>query len=87
SGQRREIAPKWDRSADAMELSEDGRTLYVNAQHLGEHPLFAVDIATGMVSPIVREGSVSDFDLEAGTLAFARSTLRSGDQIFVGGIG
>jgi len=87
SGQRREIAPKWDRSADAMELSEDGRTLYVNAQHLGEHPLFAVDIATGMVSPIVREGSVSDFDLEAGTLAFARSTLRSGDRIFVGGIG
>ncbi|KAB8316073.1 S9 family peptidase [Tolypothrix campylonemoides VB511288] len=83
SGQRREVAADWDRSADALALSADGRTLYVNAQHVGQHPLFAVDVASGAVREVAADGSVSDFDLAGGTLAFTRSTLKSGDQLFV----
>jgi len=86
SGQRRELAPGWDRSADALDLSDDGRTLYVNAQELGEEPLFAVDVATGAVTKVLGDGSVSDFDVAGRTLAFTRNTLKSGDQVFVGGI-
>jgi dipeptidyl aminopeptidase/acylaminoacyl peptidase len=87
SGTRREIAPKWDRSADGVRLSEDGRTLYTTAQDMGQHPLFAVDVATGAVTRVVADGSVSAFDVEGGTLAFSRNTLHSGDQLFVGGLG
>src|SRR5256885_14673471 len=36
-----------DRSPDDIRWSLDGRELYATADHLGQHPLFAVDAATG----------------------------------------
>ena len=87
SGAKREIAAKWDRSADGIALSNDGRTIYTTAQDMGEHPLFAVDVASGAVSKVVGDGSISSFDIENGVLAFARSTIKSGDQLFTGGLG
>ena len=102
TGARREIAPNWDRSADGITLSGDGKTIYTTAQDLGEHPLFAVDIASGGVTKLIGDGSVSAFEIagsgqagsgqagssQAGpTLAFSRNSLTSGDQLFVGGLG
>ncbi|MDQ3229140.1 MAG: S9 family peptidase [Pseudomonadota bacterium] len=86
SGTTREIAPRWDSSADGITLSEDGKTIYTTAQHMGEHPLFAVDIESGGVTEIVGDGSVSSFELAGETLAFTRNTLQGGDELFVGGI-
>ncbi|HWU70335.1 MAG TPA: S9 family peptidase [Pseudoxanthomonas sp.] len=84
SGKAREIAPRWDASADGITLSADGKTLYTTAGELGQHPLFAVDIANGEVSNMVgAQGSVSAFDIAGDTLAFTRNTLQSGDQLFV----
>ncbi len=86
SGTTREIAPKWDRSADGITLSDDGKTIYTTAQDMGEHPLFAVDIASGGVTEIVGDGSVSAFEIAGSTLAFTRNTMQGGDALFVGGI-
>jgi dipeptidyl aminopeptidase/acylaminoacyl peptidase len=86
TGATREIAPKWDRSADGIELSEDGKLIYTTAQDLGEHPLFSVDIESGGVTELIGDGTVSSFDVENGVLAFARNSLKSGDQLFTGGI-
>lgn len=83
SGQRREIAPDWDRSADGITLSADGRTLYTTAQDLGQRPLFAIDIASGRVRRVVGDGNIGGFDLAGGTLAFTRDTLTSPAQVFV----
>ena len=82
SGQTREIAAHWDRSADGIALSADGKTLYTTAQDTGDHPLFAIEIATGKAEPIVAEGTVSSFDIAGQTLAFTRNTLKTGDQLF-----
>ena len=82
SGATREIAPDWDRSADGIVLSADGRTIYTTAQDLGQHPLFAVDVASGQVRKLVGDGSVSAFGIAGDTLVFTRNTLRSGDQLF-----
>ena len=49
SGTTREIDPDWDRSPGRLLLSPDGRTLYTTADDNGEHPLFAIDIASGHV--------------------------------------
>ncbi len=84
SGQRREIAPKWDRSADSVAVSADGRTLYVTAQEVGEHPLFAMDVATGNVQRIAAEGSIGSVQVAGSTLAFTRNSLTSGNQVFTG---
>jgi dipeptidyl aminopeptidase/acylaminoacyl peptidase len=80
--QVREIAPSWDRSADGIVVSKDGATIYTTAQDVGQHPLFAVDVASGTAKPVVAEGSISAFDIAGDTLAFTRSTLKTGDQLF-----
>lgn len=83
SGKTREIAPKWDRSAGEIVLSDDGSSLYTSADDLGEHPLFKVDIASGDATKVVGEGSVHAPVLAGTTLAFTRNSLKSGDQIVV----
>ncbi|QND81772.1 S9 family peptidase [Pseudoxanthomonas mexicana] len=80
--QVREIAPSWDRSADGIVVSKDGATIYTTAQDVGQHPLFAVDVASGAAKPVVAEGSISAFDIAGDTLAFTRNTLKTGDQLF-----
>ena len=80
--QVREIAPSWDRSADGIVVSKDGATIYTTAQDVGQHPLFAVDVASGTAKPVVAEGSISAFDIAGDTLAFTRNTLKTGDQLF-----
>ena len=80
--QVREIAPSWDRSADGIVVSKDGATIYTTAQDVGQHPLFAVDVASGTAKPVVAEGSISAFDIASDTLAFTRNTLKTGDQLF-----
>lgn len=82
SGKVNEIAAQWDRSADGITLSADGQTIYTTAQDMGEHPLFAVNIASGEPTKLVGEGSISSFDIAGDALAFTRNSLKSGDQVF-----
>lgn len=83
SGQTRELAPGWDRSAEGIVLSVDGKRLYTTAQDTGEHPLFSVEIDSGKVDKRVGEGSVSAFALAGQTLLFARNRLDGGDRLFL----
>jgi dipeptidyl aminopeptidase/acylaminoacyl peptidase len=82
-GSTREIAPRWDASADGITLSRDGRRIYTTAYELGRHPLFAVDVRTGEVEGIAADGAIEGFDLRGDVLAFARSTLTSPAQLFI----
>jgi dipeptidyl aminopeptidase/acylaminoacyl peptidase len=81
SKQVREIASKWDASADNLVLS-DGR-LYTHASELGNTPLFALRLDNGEVESVAAEGMVEGFDVREGVVAFARSTLTSPAQLFV----
>ncbi len=81
SGKSKEIAPRWDASADGITLSADGKWIYTTAQELGQHPLFRVSLSNGEVESVVKDGSVSSFDLAGDTLAFARNSLQTGDAI------
>jgi dipeptidyl aminopeptidase/acylaminoacyl peptidase len=82
SGKSREIDPEWDRSAGRLKLSVDGRTLYTTADDLGEHPLFAIDIASGKVKRVVAGGNVSDFSIAGQRLVFVRDNLQSPAQVY-----
>ncbi|PBJ82356.1 peptidase S9 [Lysobacteraceae bacterium NML93-0399] len=82
SGQTREIAPQWDRSPSSIQPAADGRTLYVAAQDTGEYPLFRVDVASGEVTKLVADGSVSSFAIAGDTVALTRNTIRSGDVVY-----
>ena len=83
SGRTREIAPDWDRSPSSVKPSADGNSLYVAAQSMGEYPLFRIDIASGEVTELVGDGTVSAFAVEGDTIALTRNTIDSGDTLHV----
>jgi dipeptidyl aminopeptidase/acylaminoacyl peptidase len=87
SGAKREIDPNWDRSAGPLQLSADGKTLYTTADDMGEHPLFAVDIATGRVTRVVAGGTVSDFSPAGTVTVVARESFKSPGQLYLAGHG
>ncbi|MBB1060309.1 alpha/beta hydrolase family protein [Marilutibacter spongiae] len=82
TGATREIAPDWDRSAGGIALSADGGTIYTAVQDMGEHPLYAVDVASGEARKLVGGGTVSSVQLAGPTLAFTRNGLKTGDVIY-----
>ncbi len=83
SGKTREVAPNWDYSAGALKLSADGKTLYTSADQLGQHPLFAIDIASGVSTQVAGNGTIEEFDVVGQTVLFARDTLTSPAQLFM----
>jgi dipeptidyl aminopeptidase/acylaminoacyl peptidase len=76
TGSKREVAPSWDRSAGALQISADGKTLYTTTDDNGQHPLFAIDVATGKASILVTDGSVSAFSAGEKKLLLARDDLK-----------
>lgn len=78
----REVAPDWDRSPNDLSWSEDGRTLLVTAQDLGQTRLFAVDPRTGAVRDLSGDGAVSGHDEARGRLVFAREDFTGPAQLY-----
>lgn len=81
-GFTREIGATWDRSAGALQVSPDGKTLYTTADDLGQHRLFAVDIASQRISALSKEGSVGDFDVGTGQIVLTMDDLDSPAQVY-----
>ena len=87
TGTKREINAGWDRSADSLLLSADGKSLYTVTDDVGSHALFAIDISSGAARKLVGSGTVSGFDMVGNTLVVTRSTLTSPAQLFSGNAG
>jgi dipeptidyl aminopeptidase/acylaminoacyl peptidase len=64
-----------DRSPSAIFFSPDGRTLCATADDLGEHPLFAVDVATGKARRLVGGGTVDGAQPAGTRLLYGRHSL------------
>jgi len=82
SGGTRELLPQWDRSADSLQWSADGRTLFTMADDLGQHRLFAIDVASARVLPLSGLGTVQGFSQVGNTLVYAREALDSPTQLY-----
>jgi dipeptidyl aminopeptidase/acylaminoacyl peptidase len=82
SGQKRKLAADWDRSAGSLQWRADGKALVVDAEDLGQHRLFSIDVASGKVSALTDKGAIGAFDLRGDTLAYTQANLASGAQLF-----
>jgi dipeptidyl aminopeptidase/acylaminoacyl peptidase len=82
TGAVREVAPRWDRSPNHLAWSPDGKRLYATAEDGGETRLFAVDVATGNVTPLTGEGHVGAFDVGPDNIVFSRDSLNGPAQLF-----
>jgi dipeptidyl aminopeptidase/acylaminoacyl peptidase len=82
SGERRELAQDWDRSADQIEFSADGRTLYAVADHFGQRPVWAIDVKTGKTSMLTGPGHVDAFAVGEREIVYAVSSLKSPAELY-----
>ena len=82
TGATRELDSDWDRSPGRLALSADGRALYTTADDMGEHPLFAIDIASGRAKRLAAGGNITDFSAAGSRLVFARDNLQSPTQLY-----
>jgi dipeptidyl aminopeptidase/acylaminoacyl peptidase len=83
TGSTRQIAANWDRSADGLQWSADGKTLYTTAGDVGQSRLFAIDATNGAVVPITGEGHVSGFVQTPSGFVFAQDSLTRPSELFV----
>jgi dipeptidyl aminopeptidase/acylaminoacyl peptidase len=82
SGARRVVAEGWDRSIADYRWSSDGKTVLATADDLGQHPLFAINVASGKVTPSSGPGAVGAFDTRGDTVVLAQASLVSGAQLY-----
>jgi len=82
TGAKHEVDPQWDRSPGGMGISADGKTLYVTADDEGQHPLFAVDAASGKVRQLVGDGEVDGYSLAGSRLLVARNDLKHPTDLY-----
>lgn len=83
TGNQREVAPNWDRSAGSLSISDDGTTLFALADDVGQHPLFAITIEDGTVRKLAANGSVREYTVSGNQILFARDRLDSPAQLFL----
>jgi len=82
-GKAREIAPAWDRSTDAFAWSADGKTIYAVATNLGHQSLFAIDVASGKATTIVKEGTIASIAGLSGNRAiFDMDSIKSPAELW-----
>ena len=82
TGQTRQIAANWDRSADTLQWSKDGTILYATAGDVGQTRLFAIDARNGVVTPLTGPGHVSAFAQTPAGFVFAQDTLTRPSELF-----
>jgi len=82
SGSKRILAPQWDRSPSSICFSADGRALYASAANLGQHSLFALDVASGSVQTVVRDGHVHALSVAGGRVVYALSNMQSPAELY-----
>ncbi|WP_333681288.1 S9 family peptidase [Dyella sp.] len=82
TGATHEVDPSWDRSAGGMQISADGKTLFVTADDEGQHPLFAVDAASGKVEKLVGSGAVSGYTVVGKRILLARDDLKHPSDLY-----
>ncbi len=82
-GTTRAVAADWDRSLSRLAVARDGRTLLATTDDLGQHPLFAVDPATGKTTRLSRDGYVGDYSPAGRGVIGVRHDLGSPPDLYL----
>jgi len=81
-GPKRMLTDGWDRSVSFIHWSSDGKSLYAVAADTGQESLFAIDVKSGNVRTLVKEGTVHAFDVADGRIIYSLSHLRSPAELY-----
>jgi len=76
------LTESWDRSPSTIAWSADGKTIYATASNLGQRSLFAIDVKTGRVKTIVRDGTVGSIMPTKNRIIFGMDNLKSPVELY-----
>lgn len=89
NGETRKLTDAWDRSVGSIAWAADGKSLYVTAQDVLDHPMFRVDAKTGKVEKLKAtteafEGNINDVTpLPGGALLYSRNSVAVPTDLWV----
>lgn len=89
TGAVREVTGGWDRSVASIAWAADGKSVYVTAQEVLDHPVFRVDVKTGKVERLKAttdafDGNINDVTpLAGGGLLYTRNSALAPTDLFV----
>ncbi|MGE3181513.1 MAG: prolyl oligopeptidase family serine peptidase [Phycisphaerae bacterium] len=81
-GASRTLTEDWDRSAGSLTWSADGKTIYTAANNLGQHSLFAVNVADGSVKTLVKDGSVAGIAVAGDKVVYGWDDLKNPVELY-----
>ena len=82
NGKERILTENWDRSPSSLCFSPDGKKIYVTAADTGQDSLFAIDIKTGSVQTIVKEGAIGSPSAAGDRIFYSLNNLSSPAELF-----
>jgi len=78
----RVLTESWDRSAGSIAWSADGKTIFTDSDNVGNHAVFAIDVASGAARLVIDKGT-NDAPRPAGNrLVFVRDTLKAPAELY-----
>ncbi|MEM9301922.1 MAG: S9 family peptidase [Pseudomonadota bacterium] len=86
SGSTRTLTTDWDRSPSSMAFTADGSSLLLNAQDVGHKTLWQLELDGGEIRRLREDAYISSFDVAGDRVVFARDTLTSPSELFVGSL-
>jgi dipeptidyl aminopeptidase/acylaminoacyl peptidase len=81
-GKERALTENWDRSPGAIVWGPKDKIIYTYAENLGQRSLFAIDVKTGNVKTLVKEGQVRGVEVVGKRLVYGLNTLKSPVDLF-----
>jgi dipeptidyl aminopeptidase/acylaminoacyl peptidase len=82
-GNRRILTEDWDRSPRSICWSPDGKTIYVTTSNVGQRSLFAINMATGSVRTVVKNGHVSSPVVGPERIIYGFDNLQSPVELYL----
>jgi dipeptidyl aminopeptidase/acylaminoacyl peptidase len=82
SGAARPLTQSWDRSIASFAWARDGKSLFATTDHLGQHPLWAIDATSGRTSAITGAGKVEAFSVGSKNVFYSYSNLANPANLY-----
>jgi dipeptidyl aminopeptidase/acylaminoacyl peptidase len=83
TGQTRAVTANWDRSVGSIAWTKDGRSMLVTAEDVLEAPVFRVDVATGKVTRLTRDGHAGNvIPLPGGGAVYTSNSIMAPDDLY-----
>ncbi len=83
SGNVRALTQDWDRSVSSIAWAPDSKSIIVTAQDTLDHPAFRVDVASGKVTRLTKQGSANNaIALADGSVLYTLNSIQSPDDLY-----